>query len=244
MLAIIDYKAGADKLDVWKMRNGVKMQLMIYLISASTGEMEPAGMFYFNIKDPMESINDKTEKSANTIIDREAEDEFKLKGAFVNEEGVLEAMPPEVLANAKKSVSREEYEEIRSDVISRIEETASGILGGKIDIKPLRNDNRLVCSYCSLGSVCRRDRLDRDLVGIVKPQGELVAVDAKLHGVSHWSQLDHGDFGAGDQAHVQKVLSESALPAYSGDNGRISDVDFFQCHIGSSFICIVVRAHF
>lgn len=155
---IIDYKTGADKLDVWKMRNGVKMQLMIYLISASTGEREPAGMFYFNIKDPMESINDKTEKSANTIIDREAEDEFKLKGAFVNEEGVLEAMPPEVLANAKKSVSREEYEEIRSDVISRIEETASGILGGKIDIKPLRNDNRLVCSYCSLGSICRRDR--------------------------------------------------------------------------------------
>jgi ATP-dependent helicase/nuclease subunit B len=155
---IIDYKTGADKLDTWKMRQGVKMQLMIYLISAVTGEMEPAGMFYFNIKDPMESINDKSENSANNIIEREAEDEFKLKGAFVNEEGVLEAMPPEVLASAKNSVSREEYEEIRSDVISRIEETASGILGGKIDIKPLRNDNRLVCSYCSLGSVCRRDR--------------------------------------------------------------------------------------
>ena len=155
---IIDYKTGADRLDVWKMRNGVKMQLMIYLISASTGEMEPAGMFYFNIKDPMESINDKTESSANNTINREAEDEFKLKGAFVNEEGVLEAMPPEVLHNAKTNVSREEYEEIRSDVIARIEETASGILGGKIEIKPLRNDNTLVCNYCSLGSVCRRDR--------------------------------------------------------------------------------------
>ncbi len=155
---IIDYKTGSDKLDTWKMRNGVKMQLMIYLISATTGDMEPAGMFYFNIKDPMESINDKTENSANKIIEREAEDEFKLKGAYMNEEGVLDAMPPGVLHSAKNSISREEYEEIRSEVISRIEETASGILGGKIEIKPLRNDNRLACSYCSLGSVCRRDR--------------------------------------------------------------------------------------
>ena len=102
----------------------------------------------------------------------------------------------------------------------------------------------IACFFALLfGSVCGRDRLDRDLVGIVKAQGEFVAVDAKLHGISHRGQLDHGDFGAGDQAHVQKVLPESALPAYSGDNGRISDLDFFQCHIGSSFICIVVRAY-
>ncbi len=155
---IIDYKTGADKLDLWKMRHGVKMQLMIYLISATDGGKEPAGMFYFNIKDPIESINDKSEKSANSIIERDAEDEFKLKGAFLNEEGVYEAMPPGVLTSNKGATSRETYEEVRSDVIAKIEETASGILGGKIDIKPLRNDGRLSCNYCGLKSVCRRDR--------------------------------------------------------------------------------------
>ena len=155
---IIDYKTGSDSLDLWKMRHGIKMQLMIYMISASTENVQPAGMFYFNIKDPMMSVNDKSEKSANSIINREAEDEFKLKGLFLSEEGVLEAMPPEVLSSSKNAVSREAFEEARTDVIARIEETAEGILGGKIDVRPLSNDKKLVCNYCSLKSVCRRDR--------------------------------------------------------------------------------------
>ena len=155
---IIDYKTGSDKLDIWKMRQGYKMQLMIYLISAATGDLTPAGMFYFNIKDPIESINDKSENQIASLLAKEAEDEFKLKGAFINEEGVLSAMPEKVLTSAKGAMSREEYEEVRRDVIARIEETAEGILGGKIDIRPLRVDSRLACGYCSYKPVCRRDR--------------------------------------------------------------------------------------
>ena len=155
---IIDYKTGSDKLDIWKMRQGYKMQLMIYLISATTGDLAPAGMFYFNIKDPIEAINDKSEKQIETLLGKEAEDEFKLKGAFINEEGVLGAMPEKVLSSAKNAMSREEYEEARSDVIARIEETAEGILSGKIGIEPLKVDNRLACGYCGYRAICRRDR--------------------------------------------------------------------------------------
>jgi ATP-dependent helicase/nuclease subunit B len=155
---IIDYKTGSDKLDLGKMRQGYKMQLMIYLISASSGDLEPAGMFYFNIKDPIESINDKSEKQIGTLLEKEAEDEFKLKGAFINEEGVLRAMPEKVLSSSKGAMSREEYEEVRGEVIARIEDTAEGILSGKIGINPLKVDNRLACGYCSYKSVCRRDR--------------------------------------------------------------------------------------
>ncbi|MBR3201476.1 MAG: PD-(D/E)XK nuclease family protein [Mogibacterium sp.] len=155
---IIDYKTGSDKLDLWKMRQGYKMQLMIYLISATSGDLTPAGMFYFNIKDPIESINDKSEKQIGTLLEKEAEDEFKLKGAFINEEGVLRAMPEKVLSSSKGAMSREEYEEVRGEVIARIEDTAEGILSGKIGINPLKVDNRLACGYCSYKSVCRRDR--------------------------------------------------------------------------------------
>ena len=155
---IIDYKTGSDKLDLWKMRQGYKMQLMIYMISAASGDLLPAGMFYFNIKDPIESINDKSENQVNTLLGKEAADEFKLKGAFINDEGVLGAMPEKVLSSSKKAISREEYEEVRGEVIARIEETAEGILGGKIGINPLRVDNKLACGFCSYKSVCRRDR--------------------------------------------------------------------------------------
>jgi len=155
---IIDYKTGSDKLDMWKMRQGYRMQLMIYMISASSGGLSPAGMFYFNIKDPIESANDKSADKMDSLLSKQAEDEFRLKGAFVDEEGVLSAMPEKVLASSKSGISRAEYDEARGDVLARIEETASGILSGKISIRPLKNGSKLACSYCSYKAVCRRDR--------------------------------------------------------------------------------------
>jgi ATP-dependent helicase/nuclease subunit B len=157
---IIDYKTGSDKLDLWKMRQGYHMQLMIYLISATSGEYEPAGMFYFNIKDPIEAANNFSDAKLAALMEKEASDSFKLKGAYINEEGVLGAMPKEALAKGEKEspISREEYEEIKHDVESKIEEIASGILSGKIDIHPLKGDsNTLACNYCDYKSVCRRD---------------------------------------------------------------------------------------
>ena len=69
-------------------------------------------------------------------------------------------MPASVLAGKSekdRSISREEYEELRSDVILRIRETASGIIKGRIDISPLK-EGRLACTYCSYKPICRRDR--------------------------------------------------------------------------------------
>ena len=155
---IIDYKTGSDKLDLWKMRHGLKMQLMIYLISASGEGLEPAGMFYFNIRDPIEPANDASQKKLGELAERKPEETFTLRGAFIEEEGILDAMPPSVLQSAKSGISRAEYEEVRSDVLAQIEKAAEGILSGKIGINPLRNDNTLVCGFCSCKPVCRRDR--------------------------------------------------------------------------------------
>lgn len=161
-IRIIDYKTGSDKLDLWKMRNGYKMQLMIYMISASSGGMEPAGLFYFNIKDPITGIDSKKESEARTIAESEPEDIYKLNGRYINEPGVLDAMPESVLGgktDKTRSMLREEFEEVRAYVLTHIEETAAGILKGKIDIRPLKTDNKkLVCTFCSYRSICRRDR--------------------------------------------------------------------------------------
>ena len=156
---VIDYKTGADKLDLWKMRQGYRMQLMIYLISATSGEYEPAGMFYFNIRDPIEAANNVNEKKLGELRERDASDAFKLRGAYINEEGVLGAMPEKVLSLGKESaLSREDYEDIKRDVESKIEEIASGILSGEIGIHPLKGENNtLACNYCSYKSICRRD---------------------------------------------------------------------------------------
>ena len=155
---VVDYKTGSDRLDIWKMRQGYKMQLMIYMISATAGSLTPAGMFYFNIKDPIESANNASGAKTEALLNRPDEEEFCLKGAFLDEEGVLGAMPEKVLSSANGKISRQDYEEARNDVLARIEETASGILNGDIAIRPLKNSNQLSCRYCGYRSVCRRDR--------------------------------------------------------------------------------------
>ena len=152
---IIDYKTGTDKLDIFRMAQGYKMQLMIYMISATTGELEPAGMFYFNIHDPIANLTGKSNPSEE---DAKEGPEYKLNGVYIDEEGVLESMPANVLAGTGNKLSTEEYAELRSAVQDRIKEVATGISEGRIGIRPVRNGGRLACSYCDYRAICRRDR--------------------------------------------------------------------------------------
>ena len=60
LLRIIDYKSGMETFDINDLYHGLQMQLVIYMNVASeiyeaeTGkEAVPAGMFYYNLKDPI-----------------------------------------------------------------------------------------------------------------------------------------------------------------------------------------------
>ena len=78
------------------------------------------------------------------------------------------------------------------------------------------------------------DRLYVDPVGLSQTQRQLVAVDLHLHGVAHGGQLHHGHLRAGDHAHIQKMLAQSALAAHPADNGTFADLQFSQCHMSVS----------
>lgn len=138
---VVDYKTGKDKYDANKMAAGYKMQLMIYMMSVVKDGYEPAGMFYFNIEDPMQSFNDSDEnkvgRSGVSKMDEPLSNSFRLKGA---------------------TVSKEEYESLRDSVESRITEIADSISEGKIGIHPFKNNGVLVCNFCDYKAICRRDR--------------------------------------------------------------------------------------
>ena len=139
---IIDYKTGTDKLDTWKMSQGYKMQLMIYLISATSGELEPAGMYYFNIKDPIAKYNGidetKVKRDGTTEADKTADQMFQLKGKTFDDPA--------------------EFMELKAAVLGNIESIANGISAGKIDIRPFKDNKKLVCGYCQYKAICKRDR--------------------------------------------------------------------------------------
>lgn len=146
---IVDYKTGKDRFDPWKVSKGYKMQLMIYMISATTGNLEPAGMFYFNIEDPIQGLNDKGKLK---------EDNFKLRGRYIDEPGMLDLMPKEALTGRDIKMSRVEYDALKEEVLEKIGEIANGIAGGKIGIRPLKPSNTLVCNFCQYKAICKRDR--------------------------------------------------------------------------------------
>jgi len=68
---------------------------------------------------------------------------------------------------------------------------------------------------------------DADLRGIVQPEGQLIAMDAQLHGVAHGCQLDQRDLRPRDQAHIQKMLAQCAAAADGIHNSAFSDLQFF-----------------
>ena len=67
------------------------------------------------------------------------------------------------------------------------------------------------------------ERINLNPGGIVKAQGQLVAMNPQFHGISHGCQLYGGHFSTGNDAHIQKMLPQSTLAAHIGDDGGFSD---------------------
>ncbi len=158
-IRIVDYKTGNDKFDIDKMRDGYKMQLMVYLDGASGKEQEPVGMFYFNIAEQEVSAKDiPAEKMSEKLVLELAKD-YKLRGAVMDEPAVLAEMPVEQLYNPKK-LSRDDFRELRDVVHKKIESISDDILEGRIDIFPAKEGSASgpsECTYCDYKSICRFD---------------------------------------------------------------------------------------
>ena len=156
---VIDYKTGADRLDLNKLRKGYRMQLMIYLMSASGKGYEPAGMFYFNISRNEENADRMTSAKLEALEDGSPEDSFKLRGLCIGGDESLDLMPRSVLAGRRPPViTNEEFMDLRKEVEEKLAEAASGIVSGAVSISPVRESGTAsACRYCRYRGICRYD---------------------------------------------------------------------------------------
>ena len=67
---------------------------------------------------------------------------------------------------------------------------------------------------------------DRNLRGVRQAQGQLIAVNPQLHGIAQGGQLDHRHGDAGDQAHIQKMLPQSAFAPHGLNPGGLTGLQF------------------
>ena len=171
---ILDYKSGSESFDLNRIYHGLQLQLVVYLGAVLDREqrrypdkkVEPAGVFYFHIGDPViDSDQPLTAEAAQSRI----LEKMKLDGLVLAEEKAIRLQDCEftgkskvipvtekegVIAFDKSSVAgRKQFEQLSVHVREKMLEFGRGIADGEIPVNPYQLKQRCACDYCEFSSV-------------------------------------------------------------------------------------------
>ena len=175
---IIDYKSGNTSFDLAALYYGLQLQLVVYMDAAL--EMEerkhpgktavPAGIFYYNIKDPMvkkegEMTTEEIEKQIlkqlrmNGLVNSDLEVIHHLDREIQKESDVIPvAIKDGYVQEAKSSVAgQKRFDVLRHYVGGRLKRSGQSILNGENGLLPYKDGDRTACDYCPYHAVCGFD---------------------------------------------------------------------------------------
>lgn len=178
---IIDYKSGNTSLDLVALYYGLQLQLVVYMDAALELEekkhpgkdVEPAGIFYYHIGDPMlEKKDGETDEAWN----RRLLAALKMDGLVNADPEVVALLDHSVGAGASSDVvpvgykkdgsfssyskvaTREEFFVIRKYTELKIRETGRGILDGNAEAAPYQLGAKNACTFCAYSGICGFDQ--------------------------------------------------------------------------------------
>lgn len=168
---IIDYKSGSTQFDMVALFYGLQLQLVVYMNAAielekrvTNKEVIPAGLFYYNINDP---IVDKKTQDVEEINQRLLK-ELKLDGLVNNDTQVIKLLDKDFDGSSdvypikqnkdgkmnSAAVSTLQFEQLSNYVNKKIKHFATEILSGTIDVNPYKIADTTACTYCRYQSIC------------------------------------------------------------------------------------------
>ena len=180
-IKIIDYKSGSTALDLVALYHGLQMQLAVYLNAALELEqkrrpdktVEPAGIFYYNIKDPIlavdgdakwEQVKQKllAELRMNGLVRKEPEVIRLLDHTLGPENKKSLVIPVSLTAKgelAKNSAAAgaEQFQIIRNYVNKKAKELGQRILDGEAQAAPYQLGKKEACEWCEYKGICGFD---------------------------------------------------------------------------------------
>lgn len=175
---IIDYKSGSTAFDLPSVYYGLQLQLFVYLEAAMEFNQKrkpdklviPAGIFYYNIKDP---IIDITELPEDTEVEKELLDKLRMNGLVNDKEEVIRLMDREfekksqvlpvsynkdgTLSKQSMAVNAGQFAQASAYVRESISRMGAEMLEGNIAMQPYQKGNRTACDFCDYKSVCGFD---------------------------------------------------------------------------------------
>lgn len=175
---IIDYKSGNTSFSLLNLYHGLQLQLVVYLNAAMEltakkhpgKAVEPAGIFYYHIKNPMvDGVGTESEAEIRQAV----LEQLKLNGLVNAEPEVYRAMDAEFAGNSvvipvglktdgslkatSKVASTFDFKVMSNYVNQKILETGKRIYAGDIAVKPYQLSGRTGCDYCPYHTVCGFD---------------------------------------------------------------------------------------
>ena len=181
LVKVIDYKSGNTSFDLLALYHGLQLQLVLYMNAAMELEQRnhpdkqvvPAGIFYYNIKDP---VVEKVEEEEPEALNRRILKELRMNGLASSDRGVLEKLDENLSANGTSSlcvpvtinkdgslsrnssaVSPEQFRLISNYVNQKMKEIGRRILAGEAETQPYEMGKRNACQYCPYKGACGFD---------------------------------------------------------------------------------------
>ncbi len=175
---VLDYKSGMESFDLNRIYHGLQLQLVVYLGAVLTRErklhpdktIEPAGVFYFHINDPVIDSDRMLDREA---ADRQILEKLKLDGMVLAEEKAIRLQDREFTGKSavipvtekdgviqlekSRAAGRGQFAMLTEHVKDKMTEFGKGIVDGNIPVNPYRLKGRSACDYCDFSSVCGFD---------------------------------------------------------------------------------------
>ena len=168
IIRVIDYKSGSKAFEMDDLYHGLALQLVLYMRVAreiygkETGkETIPAGMYYYQLKDPIFNAEEVNESSmlrkfrmsgysnqAPEILDRIEKGSSNLISAQVK---ITKQGRPDYYS---KVLSGEDLDLLEDFALQKAGEIGQGIYEGCIDPHPFRKGDDRACDFCPYLSVC------------------------------------------------------------------------------------------
>lgn len=171
-IRIVDYKSSAKDLKVEKIKEGISLQLISYLIALMENQKEtnikPAGLLYFNLSDKLVPIGQY--ENDTDVIRKKLIKKLKMNGLFVKNIEILNKMDKNfekdpanslidvtmrnIKSSGSKVVSEEEFEMLCSETKNILKSIGNELSRGVVKIAP--NKKADPCKYCNYSATCRR----------------------------------------------------------------------------------------
>lgn len=165
-LLVSDYKSSRREIDPARLWYGLQLQLMLYLEAACEGlNGQPAGAFYFTIKDPLVDAEDVKEAAEKAIAHK-----LQLKGVVLADVEVTEALDSdpgysfakvfkkdETIAATADAYTPEQMQQLLHHAKKTAAELADRIRDGDITASPASIGDWCACQWCECASICKFD---------------------------------------------------------------------------------------